>query len=121
MPELEIVSLQEAQGQRKYLPEYIEYIHTIPQGEAGKLKLAETENPGAIRRRLVLAAQALGITLGIKRSGQHVYFWIKPAADEKPKRGRGRLRRTQEDTVPLEQPVSEPEAPDESAVAGEIA
>jgi hypothetical protein len=112
MPEFEIVDLREAQSQGKYISEYSAYIHQIPQGQAGKLRLLENENPTTIRKRLVLAAQALGITLGIKRSGQDIYFWIEPPiAEEKPKSRRGRRPRAQQEVAPQEQPVSEPEFP----------
>jgi hypothetical protein len=97
MPEFEPVSLHEAKGQGKYISEYVRYIEQIPPGEAGLLRLSEYENPSIIRRRLVLAAQALDVPLGIKRSGQNLYFWIESpiATDEKPKRRRGRPRRVQ--------------------------
>jgi hypothetical protein len=118
MPEFEIVSLDEAtlrtvsprQGQ--YLKEYVSYIHQLPQGQAGKLHLLEEENPNTIRRRLAIAAQAVGIPLIIKRSGQDLYFWAEPPiAEEKPQRRRGRRPRAPEEPVPLEQPVREPEFP----------
>jgi hypothetical protein len=112
MPEFETVDLQEAQGQRKYISEYAAYIHQIPQGQAGKLHLVENENPATIRKRLVLAAQAVDITLVIRRSGQDIYFWIEPPlAEEKPQRRRGRRPRTQQEVAPREQPVREPELP----------
>jgi hypothetical protein len=115
MPEFEIVALQEAKSQRKYISEYASYIHQISQGQAGKLHLVENENPATIRKRLVLAAQAVDITLVIRRSGQDIYFWIeqpvKPAVEERPQRRRGRRPRTQQEVAPQEQPVSEPELP----------
>jgi hypothetical protein len=119
MPEFEIVSMDEAtlrtasgrQGQ--YLKEYVSYIRQLPQGQAGKLHLLEQENPTTIRKRLAIAAQAVGIPLIIKRSGQDIYFWIeqpsKPAGEEQPKRRRGRRPRTQPEPVPLEEPQAIPE------------
>jgi hypothetical protein len=116
MPEFEIVSLDEAtlrtasgrQGQ--YLAEYVSYIHQLPQGQAGKLRLLEQENPTTIRKRLVVAAQAVGIPLVIKRSGQDIYFWIEPPiAAEKPQRRRGRRPRVQAEPAPLEEPQAIPE------------
>jgi hypothetical protein len=50
--------------------EYAEYIQQLPQGQAGKLPSRENENPLTIRRRLVTAAQVLGVPLIIKRSGE---------------------------------------------------
>jgi hypothetical protein len=119
MPEFEIVSMDEAtlrtasgrQGQ--YLKEYVSYIRQLPQGQAGKLHLLEQENPTTIRKRLAIAAQAVGIPLIIKRSGQDIYFWIeqpsKPAGEEQPKRRRGRRPRTQQEPAPLEEPQAIPE------------
>ena len=34
------------------------------------------------------AAQALDIDLGLKRSGQYVYFWVEPKQEVKRRRGR---------------------------------
>jgi hypothetical protein len=111
-----------ATGRRgKTLQEYAHYIQQLSEGQAGKLHLLEKENPTSIRKWLVLAAQALGITLGIKRSGQDVYFWVEalpePPAAERPRR-RGRRPRIQEEPAPAEptqpspeQPFSEPEVP----------
>jgi hypothetical protein len=121
MPEFEIVSLDEAtlrtasgrQGQ--YLKEYVSYIHQLPQGQAGKLHLLEEENPNTIRRRLAIAAQAVGIPLLIKRSGQDVYFWaeppLKPAGEEQPKPRRGRRPRVQAEPPPPEERPTFPEQP----------
>jgi hypothetical protein len=84
----------------------------IPQGQAGKLRVLEHENLTTIRKRLGLAAQALGITLVIRRSGQDLYFWIeappKPPAEERQRR-RGRRPRTREEPAPPEQPLTESE------------
>jgi hypothetical protein len=116
MPEFEIVSVKEATlrtttpRQGHYLQEHASYIQQIPQGQAGKLHLVENENPATIRKRLVLAAQALDITLAIKRSGQDIYFWIEPPiAAEKPQSRRGRRSRTQQESTPPEEPQSIPE------------
>jgi hypothetical protein len=82
------------------------------QGKAGKL-LLENEKPTTIRRRLVVAAQALGINLVIKRSGDDLYFWIEGAAEAQP-RGRRRYTRrsgSQEETSEPNQPLIEPEFP----------
>ena len=41
MPELQIVSLGEAQGQGRYVPDYVAFIQQVPEGKAGKLVLSE--------------------------------------------------------------------------------
>jgi predicted nucleic acid-binding protein len=101
MPEFERVSLQEAKGQGEYISEYVAYIEQVPIGEAGLLRLSEYENPSITSQRLVFAAKALDITLGIKRSGQNLYFWLESpiGVEAKPKHRRGR--------APREQPVTE--------------
>jgi hypothetical protein len=125
MPEFEIVDLRAAQSQGKYLSEYSAYIQQIPQGQAGKLRLLEQENPTTIRKRLGVAAQALGVTLVIKRSGQDLYFWIeqpvKPAAAERAQRRRGRRPRREEETAPAEQPFIEPEFPGSDTIPEMVA
>jgi hypothetical protein len=125
MPEFATVALQEAKGQGKYISEYASYIHQIPQGQAGKLRLLEHENPTTIRKRLGLAAEALGIPLGIRRSGQDLYFWIeqpgKPAAEEKSQRRRGRRPRREEEPAPAEQPFIEPEFPGSDTIPDIVA
>jgi hypothetical protein len=120
MPEFETISVEEAKlmaatGRRgKTLQEYAHYIQQLSEGQAGKLHLLEQENPTSIRKGLVLAAQALGITLGIKRSGQDVYFWVEaqpePPAAERPRR-RGRRPRIQEEPAPAEPSQTWPEEP----------
>jgi hypothetical protein len=90
MPEFAIVSVQEAQSRTiprrhgKFLNEYASYIKQLPTGQAGKLHVLESENPLTIRRRLVVAAKALGVPLTIKRSGQEVYFWIEGWGEASP-------------------------------------
>ena len=113
MPEFETVSLEEARAQGKYITEYVAYLHQIPEGQGGKFRLLEHENSITIRKRLGLAAEALGINLVIKRSGQDVYFWIEPppVAEEQLKRRLGRRPKTQEETPTQEQPFREPEVP----------
>jgi hypothetical protein len=117
MPEFEIVSVKEAMlrtatpRQGHYFQEYASYIHQLPQRQAGKLHLLDDENPNTIRRRLVLAGQAVGIPLVIKRSGQDLYFWAEPAAVEKPERRRGRRSRRQPEPAPPEQRPPFPEQP----------
>ncbi len=41
MPQLEIVSLDEAQGQGRYVPDCIAFIQQVPDGKAGKLVLSD--------------------------------------------------------------------------------
>jgi hypothetical protein len=83
MPQLQIVSLDEAQGQGRFVPDYVALIKQLPEGQAGKLILSEKENPITARKWLVLAAKAMDIPLGIRRRGRHIYFWVEsPWAQE---------------------------------------
>ena len=93
MPNLEIVSVQEAMTQTatgrraKITQEYLGYIGKLQPGQAGMLKGSEEESATAIRRRLGSAAKLAGIDLTIKRKDDDVYFWLPP-------RKRGRPRKT---------------------------
>jgi hypothetical protein len=107
MPEFTTVSMKEARlqttsgRQAKYLSEYAEYIQKLPTGQAGRLRIGGQENPLTIRRRLTGAAQTLGISLIIKRSGNDVYFWTEDGGEEQPRRKRSYTRRNkrQEETA----------------------
>jgi hypothetical protein len=115
MPDFEIVSVQEAQlrtipGRRgKFLNEYAGYIQQLTPGKAGKIHLFEDENPATVRRRLGVAAQAMGVTLIIRRSGEDVYFWREGRAEEQPRQRNGRRRQRHEETAEREQPLREQE------------
>jgi hypothetical protein len=99
MPEFTTVSLKEAMvqtssgRQKRYLHEYIDYITTLPKGQAGKLSIGAEEKPATIRRRLGVAAKTLGIPVVIKRSGNAVYFWQEGTEEEQPSRKRRYTRR----------------------------
>jgi hypothetical protein len=94
------VSVQEAQlrtipgRQGKIINEFADYIQQVPKGQAGRLKAAESEDPLTIRRRLVSAAMALGVSLIIKRSGNDLYYWREDGEAEQPRQRRGRRPRT---------------------------
>ena len=95
MPSFELVSLEEAilrstlTGKRGgIIKEYLGYIDRLGEGQAGKLRAGEGENPGAIRRRLGAAAKLVGKELVIKRDGDDVYCWLQQGEETKPKRGR---------------------------------
>src|ERR671914_983818 len=77
MPQLQIVSLDEAQGQGRYVPDYVAFIQQAPHGQGGKLVLSDEENPITVRKWLVLAAKAMDIPLGIRRRGRNIYFWVE--------------------------------------------
>jgi hypothetical protein len=117
MPEFATVSLKEAQlrtassRQGSIISEYASYIQSLPKGQAGRLRCVESENPLTIRRRIAVAANAMGISLTIKRSGQDVYFWREGGTEEQPRAKRRYTRRAtgREETTELEQPRSEPE------------
>jgi hypothetical protein len=64
-----------------------------------------------IRHRLGVAAQTLGITLVIKRSGEDIYFWKEEVAEEQPRPRNGRRRRRQEETTAPDQPLIERASP----------
>ena len=94
MPQLEVVSLDEAQGQGRYVPDYVRLIQQVPEGKAGKLVLSEGENPITARKWLVLAAKAIDIPLGIRRRGRTIYFWVEsPLLQEEPTGGQQRRSR----------------------------
>ena len=92
MPTFAKISITQAQarsatGKRAaLLQEYIGYIEALAPGEAGVLDASEGETTQAIRRRLNAAAETLGKTLDVRRSGSAVYFW----ASEGRRRGRPR-------------------------------
>ena len=110
MPNFDLVPLQEARlktatGRRgQFLQEYADYIQQLPEGQAGKLQATENEKVSSVRRRLTVAATALGKKLTIKRMGDELYFWIETSQDEKPRR-RGRRRTTPEDIGQDEPPA----------------
>jgi hypothetical protein len=115
MPELTTVSVQEAQmrtiprRQGSFINEYAEYITKLPKGQAGRLRIGESEKHATVRRRLVVAAQALDIPLVIKRSGNDVYFWKEDRGDEQPRAKRRYTRRAmgRDETTAPDQPVDE--------------
>jgi hypothetical protein len=117
MPEFTTVALKEAKvqttsgRQSRYLHEYIDYITNLPKGQAGRLRIEESENTLTVRSRLVSAANALNISLIIKRSGNDIYFWREDGGDEQPRTKRSYTRRMKsQDAIPTpDQPITEPE------------
>jgi hypothetical protein len=113
MPEFTTVSMKEAKlrtlpgRQGKYLGDYADYLLQLPQGVAGKLTIDESEKHTTVRRRLIVAANTLGIHIIIKRSGNDLYFWRENGVDEQPrgKRRYTRRKRGHEETTP-DQPFS---------------
>jgi hypothetical protein len=109
MPDLAIISLQEAQlrtlssRQAQYINEYATYLQQLGEGQAGKLHVYEDEKPLTIRRRLTVTAQMLGISLTIKRSGEDIYFWSEGREEAQPRPRRGGRRRRQAVTETPEQ------------------
>ncbi len=95
MPEFTTVSVQEAKVQTtsgrqgQYLHEYIDYITKLPKGQAGRLRIGAEEKHNTIKRRLDIAAQTLGISLIIKRSGNDVYSGGKLAKRSSQDEGDG--------------------------------
>jgi hypothetical protein len=115
MPEFTTVPVQEAQmrtipgRQGAFINEYADYIQQVPKGQAGKLRIREDEKHTTVRRRLVAAAQRLGINLIIKRSGNDVYFWREDTGEEQPgaKRSYTRRMRLQAERPAPDHPVDE--------------
>jgi hypothetical protein len=81
MPEFTTVSVTEAKlrtipgRQKTFMNEYATYIQQLPTGQAGRLRVGESEKHTTVRRRLVVTATAMHIPLIIKRSGTDIYFW----------------------------------------------
>jgi hypothetical protein len=115
MPEFTTVSLNEAKvqttsgRQKRYLSDYVAYITTLPNGQAGKLTIGPEEKPNTIKRRLAVAAKTLGISLVIKWSGTDLYFWQADGGAEQPRKKRRYTRRakSQEEIPAPDQPVDE--------------
>jgi hypothetical protein len=109
MPNFEIISVADAKlktipvRQRQYMNEYAGYIQQLSPGKAGKLHPKEDEKLTTIRRRLGVAAQTLGTTLVIRRSGEDIYFWSEGRGEAQPRPRNGRRRRRQEETATPEQ------------------
>jgi hypothetical protein len=134
MPEFTTVSVQEAElrtvsgRQGKYLSEYADYLLQLPHGQAGKLTLDESEKHPTIRRRLIVAAKALGIHIISKRSGNVLYFWREDWTDEQPRTKRRYTRRGAPGSLILPNTlINEPElgeqgiAPEEPLELGQLA
>ncbi|MDE2836019.1 MAG: hypothetical protein OXL97_00715 [Chloroflexota bacterium] len=96
MPMFSVVMASEARAsianekRALVLGEYIGYIQRIGPGEAGMLTAGEGETTQAVRRRLSAAAELLGRSLEVRRSGNavYVYFWAREG------RRHGRPRKT---------------------------
>jgi hypothetical protein len=89
MPRLDILSLEQAQldsstGRRaQMLREYVAIIGQVPAGQAGKLAAGPGETLSAVRRRLGAAAKQSGRALIIKRTEEHLYFWVAPNSERR--------------------------------------
>src|SRR5918997_1000363 len=100
MPEFTTVSVTEAKlrttsgRQKTFLDDYVTYIQQLPKGQAGRLRIGESENPLTIRRRIGVAAQTLGLNLISKRSANDIYFWRENRGGEHPTSKRGYARRS---------------------------
>ncbi len=109
MPTFQLIPLQEARlqtatGRRgQFLQQYADYIQQLPEGQAGKLQVTEDEKVFTVRRRLTIAATALGTRLTVKRLGNELYFWVETAQEEK--RPRRRRSNTTAETGQAEPPA----------------
>jgi hypothetical protein len=65
-----------------------EYIREVGPAQGGRLRAVEDEKIAAVRRRLGQAVQALDANLVLNRAAEAVYFWMVPAREEHPRRGR---------------------------------
>jgi hypothetical protein len=118
MPEFATISVKEAKlrtlsgRQGTFINEYADYLQQLPTGQAGRLRIGESEKHTTVRRRLVVTAKAMNIPLIIKRSGNDVYFWREGRAEEQPGNKRRYTRRNRRgragDYFPP-QPLIEPE------------
>jgi hypothetical protein len=128
MPEFTTVSVKEAKLRRipgrqgSYINEYTAYITQLPKGQAGRLRIGESEKHATVRRRLGVAAKALNIPLTIKRSGTDVYFWKEDKGNEQPRAKRSYTRRAigREETTEPDQPFSVSEEVDHEATLEEF-
>jgi hypothetical protein len=119
MPQIEIVSLDEAQGQGRYVPDYVALIQQVPEGKAGKLILSEDENPVTARKWLVLAAKSMDIPLGIRRQGRTLYFWVESPLLQEQKTGGQQRRSSQAQPFIIDEGQDEPDkTPEEAQPAG---
>jgi hypothetical protein len=114
MPEFTTVSVQEAKvraipgRQGQFINEYAQYIQQLPAGQAGRLRIGQSEKHTTIRRRLISAANALGIHIIIKRSGNDLYFWRENGgAEPRTKHRYTRRGRTDGEIPAPDQPVDE--------------
>ena len=102
MPTFEVIPLQEARvktatGRRgQSLQQYADYIQQLPEDQAGKLQATEDEKVTTVRRRLTVAADALGKKLTVKRMGDELYFWVESSQEEKPRQRRRRSTSTED-------------------------
>jgi hypothetical protein len=127
MPEFTTVSVQEAQirtipgRQGTFMNEYVDYIQKLPTGQAGKLRIGESEKQTTVRRRLATTAKALHIPLIIKRSGNDLYFWREDKGEEQLRTKRRYTRRAmgREKTTAPDQPFSASEEVDHEALVEE--
>ena len=98
MPKFELVPLSDAElksatGKRaEIMREYLSYIDQLRGRQAGRLQATEGETAGAVRRRLGAAARLAGKDLVIKRTGDEIYFWVRPGPGTATRR-RGRPRK----------------------------
>ena len=97
MPHFDTMLLEEAvlkasTGRRAEITkEYLGYIDQLGEGQAGRLRVGESETVATVRRRLGAAAKVSGKNLVIRRVGDELLFWTEPG--KRPANGRRRGRR----------------------------
>jgi hypothetical protein len=94
MPDFAVVPLDEARmktisgRQGQIVKQYSQYIDQLEGDKAGRLQAGPGEKVTTIRRRLVTTARLLGRDVVVKRTGDELYFWVKSAEEDTPRRTR---------------------------------
>jgi len=64
----------------KTMEEYEGYLKQLPDGQVGKIEVAQKDNvkPQTVRARLNRASKNLGLNIQTKRVGNTILFWREP-------------------------------------------
>ena len=79
MPVDEAVRKAESSGMPDALAQYVDYLTSLQDGEAGRLTPSEGEDVRTVRMRLGAAARRLSKKIIIRRAGDEVLFWVEAA------------------------------------------
>ena len=61
------------------LAEYVDYLSSLAEGEAGRLTPSDGEDVRTVRMRLGAAARRMNKKVIIRRAGDEVLFWVSAA------------------------------------------